>query len=185
MTLSTHVLVSGPVTHQQVFDKVNDLLNIPANRATVSRTEDGEIHLDNQIAQGFDAWVLSKSRKDGQPFVGEHDTGEWACEEDCDHWRHVVSGYEIDVDMDTAYGYRGDNGDGCADLHARVIVGLVQWASETSPDIEIRWLNEFTGEVHTGLDGIADFTSIGGEAQAWFTNTVLPSISLLNRTTEN
>lgn len=85
--------------------------------------------------------------------------------------------------LDTAYGYRGPTlitEDGthtmnCTDLHAALIAELGQWL-ETEHAGAWKWRNEYTGEIHTRYDGLAEFTGLGVKQQDWWLNFAKPAI---------
>lgn len=184
MTLDTNILLTGdaehPVDHRAAFEEVNRILGIPSEaegRLTTEKVEevwDYQVRsIRNQIGQGFPAIVDSESRADGSSFNWGHNVGEWACDEDCSSWRHVET-YDVNISIDTGYGYRGPEGENCTSLHARVILAMKVWADEHG--LTMKWVNEYTGEVNTGLSGLERFIGNGDQAQAWFHNAVLPMI---------
>src|SRR5690242_14095966 len=59
----------------------------------------------------------------------------------------------MEVSFDTAYGYRGPEG-GCGDLHARLVRELGAWLDGRR--VRWSWLNEWTGEVHEGYEGLSE-----------------------------
>jgi len=81
----------------------------------------------------------------------------------------------LEISFDTTYGYKGDNGEGCGDLHARLVAELGQWLDERS--VPWLWQNEFTGEIHSGYQQLIGLCSAGFEASAWFQTTVAPAIA--------
>ena len=179
MTLSTDILIHGPIDQEEVYAKVNDILEIPAARKVRDVIEGGVRDLSNVLGQGFPAIVDTRARIDGQPIEPEgHETGEWACEADCDYWRHVAPAYHVGVDLDTAYAgtshIAGRDMD-CNSLHAYVIVELVKWLSERG--LTLHWVNEYSGQVNYMLDGLAEFIGDGDQAQGWFHNLAMPAIA--------
>jgi hypothetical protein len=199
MTLNTKVAVGKPTDVRKIFDFCNQLLNAPG---TVEWSEGdcdghraGQSEIYNRPMQGLPAWlwIYHGSR------VHEHD--EW-CDSEVgpakwdDTGQHVVTQDEVDqhvaevaadptmngwaaieVTFDTAYGYRGDGGESCSDLHARLLTALGQWLD--ARDLPWKWQNEFTGEWHDGIDGLAEFGDAFAMtgAQSWFEDVVKPAIA--------
>jgi len=52
----------------------------------------------------------------------------------------------VEVNFDTAYGYKAANDAGCGDLHAAFIVRIGEWLDARGVDWS--WYNEFTGDWH-------------------------------------
>ena len=178
MTLSTDIYIYGDITQREVYDKVNDLLGIPAARIVVDEPTDptwswagGNHRLGNRIGQGFPAIVDTFANADGSPVaVGHADD----CETDCDYHAHTVPPYAVHVDLDTAYGYRDERGWGCAQLHGWVIAALIDWLAER--DCTLLWVDEYAGTVHEGSEHLEAFLGSGTEAAEWFTTKALPAI---------
>lgn len=164
VTLSTEVYIHDKVDAREVWEYCNELIGATP---TVRFTED-ESGFHNGIGQGFSA-LLSVSRSDGEPEA--HD--EW-CDEDCSGKYHKLAHWVL-VDFDTGYSYRGDNGEGCGDLHALLVAKLGKWLD--AKGLRWSWRNEFTGDVHQSYDGLSELGSGGREASSWFFNTVLPVIA--------
>ena len=90
-------------------------------------------------------------------------------------WLIVYHRDQVEVSLDTAYGYDAD-GEGCGDLHARLVAQLGHWLD--GKGIRWSWQNEFTGEIHEGYEGLADLGSGGAEASTWFREIVAPALGL-------
>lgn len=122
MTLSTDIYLRTSRSGQEVYEKVNDLLNIPNGLVRYTRTEkDGVVHISNEPGQGFSAWVIVDFSADGSNLVDDPDQcSSWCDEEDNYHDHSPV--HNVKINLDTGYSYRGAGGIGCADLHAIVIV---------------------------------------------------------------
>lgn len=196
MTLSTHVYALDEVDHREVFRfcqalvaKYDDRSRPPHQQRWSAKARetyrdgtwairpDSPWCVSNEPLQDLPAWLLLHYRPDAPLRTLEQGA---ACDEDCgtdcDRSYHPRACW-LDVDFDTSYGY-SNNGMGCGDLHAMIVVELGQWLDS----LGIRWerRNEFTGDVHGGEDRyrrLIDLTSGGFEASAWFQSTVLPAIS--------
>lgn len=173
MTLDTRIFITDPLSHREVFNKVNDLLSIPDTRVEQEGPTDGywskygDYEISNRIGQGFDAWVTSYANQDGSRIEIDREPDE-------DGEVDKRPDYYVQISMDTAYGYQGPNGEGCATLHAKVIVDLGLWLHERG--VGFSWQNEFTGDIHQGFEGIEEFLDGGEDAQAWFRDVVQPAI---------
>lgn len=143
--------------------------------------------IGNDVGQGLPAWLLvyyrpAESYRSADQSA-EHD--EWTCnfpgakhyepdEPLCDETEHDQPCW-LEISMDTAYGYRGPEGMGCGDLHARIVAELGQWLD--AKGARWKWRNEFSGEIHEGYERLIDIASSGFEASAWFSTTVAPAIA--------
>jgi len=189
MTLDTRMYVHDPIDHKALFDHCNTLIGAVSPVSTDSQDETwrkGESFVEpgnpwsirNRLGQGFCA-LLDISYRPNAPLrtdeqAAEHD--DEICDEDCGGDWHPPACW-IEVSLDTAYGYRGDNGEGCGDLHARLVGELGLWLD--GQGIGWSWMNEFTGEVHGGGSRYRELVGLasgGFEATAWFQTTVLPAI---------
>lgn len=181
MTLSTDIYITGTaVTQRQVYDKVNDLLNVPAERIIIDEHIDadrwlsrGADHrLSNQLGQGFAAIIDTYANEDGS--IVECSQHEDDCDDGCASHYCAPPPHHVHVDLDTGYAYRGERGESCSMLHAGVIVALHDWLVPLG--CSLHWVNEYTGDVHAGLDGLRDFIGNGAEADAWFATVAWPAI---------
>ena len=188
MTLDTRVLLhswTDPVELHTWFNK--EVLRV-ADREPIFLTTPTSIR--NQLGQGFDAifdvdWNEDRKPYDWLPYHGislEAARG-WnvtEAEARADYERDVkrYSAWPTGVIMiswDTAYGYRGENGEGCSELHAKFITRLA--AEFLAPrGIGFHWQNEFTGEWNEGLSGLTEFAGDGIAARSWFRDSVLPAV---------
>lgn len=141
MTLHTRVLIEQPHPVADVLAFINtELLHAPAARPDDEpggmAFEDGETSIGNALGQGLAAWTWITYRPDGPivatRYVGDDDAG--------NEVHHPVGAGSMIVHFDTAYGYTGDHGEGCAELHAGYIRAL---AERFGPVV---WLDEFRGE---------------------------------------
>jgi hypothetical protein len=174
MTLDTRVLITTPVAAKALWD---DILEIVAERHTSPvqvRTKDARdyevpegitdgITTQTTIGQGLPAWTRMTYRVSGEPFPSYTQDPD-----DYDDPKTFPASY-ANISFDTSYGYRDPFG-GCATLHARFLVHLHQ------KGYTFAWVNEFTGELYEGLDGLEKFMDGGAEAEEWFQTVVLPVI---------
>jgi hypothetical protein len=193
MTLSTKVAIGKPHDVREVFEFCRELLGTPEG----TPVHEGEGYLNDQckrignpIGIGLPALLDVTYGADG-PMIHRCDKwcatelgGEWNhTQEDLDeHARHIAedpteNGWAaIVVDFDTTYGYRGEGGESCSDLHARLVTALGRWLDERG--LPWKWRNEYTGEWfdrYDQLDTLGDAHRCTG-ADAWFRDTVLPAI---------
>lgn len=200
MTLDTKVVIGKPYPVREIFDYCRTLLNCPETVPVETGPEPGREReyrrgqkwLNNPCGIGLPAWLWLYYGADGPFALHEHDKycatevgGEWGhTQEDVD--RHAAdiaadpteNGWAaIEVSFDTAYGYRGDNGESCSDLHARLVTALGQWLDARG--LPWKWQNEYTGEWFDRYDGLAEFGDAHRTtgADAWFRNVVLPAIA--------
>jgi hypothetical protein len=170
MTLSTNVFIHDQIDPKLVFDHCALLIGAPED-ASYKQTETS---INMAPGQGFRAWLLL-SHNNGQPIKTDSDACDEYCDDPCDQTLPHDPAHWVKVDFDTAYGYRGDDGEGCGDLHAKLVAQLGKWLD--SRGVEWSWENEFTGEIHKSYSHLGDLCSGGQEASAWFMGTVLPVIA--------
>lgn len=172
MTLSTDIYLNTTHTPQEVFEVVNALLGIPETRKSGSRESvysPGTMSLSNDPGQGFPAWVSLSYKADGS-LLSE---GMEACTDYCDEgdeddepYHSHTPTHNIVVNLDTGYAYN-ENNMGCADLHASIIVGLLNTYGE-----DLHWKNEFNGDKNKNLEGIETFISNSNEMKSWFSDVI-------------
>lgn len=166
MTLSTDIYVHDEIDAREVFARMAQLLGAPL---TYRFREEG-----NSIAaapmQGLPAWLIVTRNADGTPVQTTKNNHWDECESDCDY-NHSPAHY-LRVDVDTPYGYTGPDGEGCGDLHARLVTELGLWLDER--EVTWSWRNEFTGEIFSRYDGLEDLAESGAKAEGWFRTRVLP-----------
>lgn len=191
MTLNTTIYILDPVNPHDVFNFGNFLLgngenvyrpggslgNVRYSEVKNSEwSEPGVVNIYNNIGQGFPA-ILDCSYREDAP-LWEEDTYDV---EDLSEYGGGISSYLISpacymsLSFDTGYGYRDDLG-GASNLHARYLVDLYKWLQKKN--VRIRWQNEFTGEIHDGIDGLDKFFVGGDKAESWFENEVMPLMSI-------
>lgn len=170
MTLSTKVYIHDKIDPKLVFDYCSLLIGAPES---AQYKQDGD-SIAMAPGQGFCAWLIV-NHSDGKPIKSDSNGCDEYCETPCDRVSPHDPAHWVMVDLDTAYGYRGDDGEGCGDLHAKLVAQLGKWLDAKS--VEWSWENEFTGEIHPGYEGLSALGRGGEEASTWFTNTVLPIIT--------
>jgi len=199
MTLDTRIYVLDKVDPHEVFRFCRDLIGA-TEQYTFSDEQDstwrkGESFVEpanpwtisNNPGQGLPAWLMLHYRPDAPlrtpEQAAEHDEDicnlperEWYDAEagPCDGVHAWARACWLTVSFDTAYGYKDERGYGCGDLHAEYVAKLGQWLDERK--VRWEWMNEFTGEIHTGYSELIQLASGGFEASAWFRTTVLPVI---------
>ena len=187
MTLDTRIYVQDRADYREVFVKCNQLIG--AHEGTIFTDEpvadwkdgeripgpeDGEWTIWNKPGQGLCALLDISYRKGAalrQP--GEHAKYCDGEADDCFAPCGVASWLEIS--FDTAYGYKGEHGEGCGDLHARLVAELGHWLD--GKGIRWSWQNEFTGEIHQGYEGLTELGEGGLKALEWFVRDVMPAIA--------
>ena len=174
MTLDTRVYICGRIDHRELFTKCNQLIGAHEGIAfTDKEVESGERRLYNHPGQGLCALLDVRYRRDA-PLLAPGAHYRYCEPEDEDH-THCFPHW-VEVSFDTAYGYKSDSGEGCGDLHARLVAELGQWLD--AKDIRWSWQNEFTGEVHQGYEGLTELGPGGAEASTWFRDIVAPALGL-------
>lgn len=156
MTLETRLRIVEPTPVRPVFDEIRRLLG--AEQAKFKHGESGDkrnLAYINNAGQGYDAWAAVIYGPDG-PLRDEAD-----CEaEDCDqypctnpsHLRVHQPQASIEISVDTPYGYRAENGAGCADLHAWLVSEMGRWCDARG--LTWLWFDEFRGEWHPSTDPV-------------------------------
>jgi hypothetical protein len=172
MTLDTSVFVTSKLDYRLAWVKCNQLIG--AHEGITFTDEDGYIW--NKAGQGLCA-LLGMHYGTDAPLVadgGHHqycepDDGEAASHRLCfPHW--------LEISFDTPYGYRDADGNGCGDLHARLVAELGQWLDGRGASW--KWENEVTGEVHDGYAGLTELARSGARATQWFRTIVAPALGL-------
>jgi hypothetical protein len=203
MTLDTRIYVTDKVDVHELFHHIQGLLtkhDDPAHRAPEDQcSEDAQDNtrrdgnpwtIGNVIDQGLPAWLMVHYRTDGMyrtpEAASEHDEycnlpGNENFDADEPECNGTV-GYShrpacwAEVMLDTPYGYRGPNGEGCGDLHAQLVADIGRWCDERG--LSWKWKNEFTDDIHEGYAPLAGLLSGGFEATSWFRTTVAPALGL-------
>jgi hypothetical protein len=195
VTLSTLIAVGKSYPVREILDFARSLIGTPEGTEVATwdkRSEpDGVRWIGNPCGIGLPAWLIVKYGIDGPFPLHQHDRfcsvelgGEWnTTQEDIDaHAADIATDPQENgwattvVDFDTSYSYRGDNGESCSDLHARLVFELGQWLD--AKGLPWKWHNEYTGEWfdrYDGLESFGDFHRASG-ADEWFRGRVLPAI---------
>ena len=172
MTLDTRIYVLDKIDYREVFIKCNQLIG--ADEGT--RFTDTGNSLWNAPGQGLCA-LLDVTSGGDVPLVqaGEHSR---YCDGEADECSTPCgTPCWLEVSFDTAYGYRGDNGERCGDLHARLVAELGQWLD--TKGLRWRWRNEFTGQVFDRYDGLTELGRGGAEATSWYRDIAAPAIAAM------
>lgn len=176
MTLNTSIAIGRPHPVREVFDFCRGLIDTPSDVPVRTGEHDGDKWIGNPIGMGLCALLDVTYGQDG-PLV--HRCWSWCHEHECDKdedsprqngWSATI------VSFDTAYSYRGENGESCSDLHARLVRALGQWLDARG--LPWKWQNEYTGEWFDGYDGLDEFGDAhkATGADDWFRNAVMPAI---------
>ena len=185
MTLDTRVYVLDQVDHRELFAKCGQLIGSHEGIAFtdeqdktwskgVGAAEPGNPWtIGNKVGQGLCA-LLDVAYRPACPLRAAGQHKEW-CEEDdgCEGGSYCTPCWS-EVSFDTAYSYR-EGGEGCGDLHARLVAELGQWLD--AKGIRWQWKNEFTGDIFDRYDGLTELGSGGAEASDWFRNIAAPAIA--------
>lgn len=191
MTLNTNIYVLDEIDPAEVFHQAASLMHVRDDyQFTNGPHWMGSLNaIAAEPGQGYPAWLILQYRPGGVPIATadgnaaalathladtDPETHKYCEGDDHSEWERDEL-YEpcwLSFDYDTAYGYRGPNGEDCNDLHAGYIRQMGAWFDARG--IRWKWQNEYTGEIFTGYDGLAQFAHNGDQAQGWFTNDVLP-----------
>ena len=189
MTLATHIAVTKPVPAEDLYKLVDDMVRSPGRAESIAYRAPGKIH--NRIGQGNASMLDIEFAADGESITAVaplHDEYRAELAEDGVIWDDVWEGWYPPVDyfatigLDTAYGYRGPNGQTCSMLHGSIIIAVFQFALGHGAGIV--WRNEFTGTWHDGLDGLDGLVQGGVDAVGWYENTIVPVIAAMTDETE-
>jgi hypothetical protein len=205
VTLNTSIVIGKPYNVHEVYAYCRALLNTPEHVKAEYGPEPGEERsyrsgqkwVLNPGGIGLDAWLWIYYGADG-PMVHQHD--KW-CDIEVgpakwdDEGNHTVTQEMVDdhaeqiandptengwgaieVTFDTAYGYRSDSGEGCSQLHARLVAQLGKWLDQLA--LPWKWQNEYTGEWFDGYNGLSEFVGAHEStgAASWFNDVVMPAI---------
>jgi hypothetical protein len=177
MTLSTKVAILAPTDAREIFDFLRPLVETPDSVEPEIR----ENAILNPPGIGASAWLwVHHGPENGAQVMPRSEDCDSEDEDDREYYRgspryngttHVL------VDFDTTYGYQGDGGESCSDLHARLVTALGQWLDARG--VPWKWQNEYTGEWFDRFDSLDSFGNAhrANGADAWFRNTVMPAIT--------
>lgn len=183
MTLDTRMRIHEQCDARELFDFCRLLLG-PSDGGKApldSNFTDEPNRLCNRLGQGYSAILEVEFDLATAP------KSEWEkcyCEEDQEDAIEPDPDYKcsqcrkpdayLEISWDTAYGYKGPNGEQCGDLHAAYIVSVAKWCDERG--LTYSWHNEFNGDWCPGLENLNSLSKGGVEATAWFTSIALPAI---------
>lgn len=206
MTLDTRAYIHGEIGALDVFNFIvhqllefdrDDDTNAPrpfdrvvtrAEADTDFRTKQpaGTWTMETRCGQGLPAWLMVHYRPGGKYRTAEdaaqHDASicnlpesEYFDDETpvCDGTGHRPACH-VEISMDTSYGWRGPNGMRASVLHGVVLARLTEWLSEQG--VAWSWMNEYTGEIHPGGEGLEGLLGSGEQADAWFDQVAFPAI---------
>lgn len=197
MTLNTSVVIGKPHDVREIYSVCRALLDTPDHVEPIERPantggfyRDELASIGHPVGVGLSALLDIRYGVDGpmQHVCGSDcevdPAGGYPTEADIEETHQwaarspTQNGWAaIEVTFDTAYGYRGEDGESCSDLHARLVTALGRWLDARG--LPWKWQNEYTGDWFDRFDGLAEFgdahRSTG--ADAWFRNLVLPAIA--------
>ena len=158
MTLDTRIAIKGDVDPEELYLFLRPLVRTPKKVEPIRK--DGQI--GNPLGVGADA-ILDIYYDKARFTHGDCETG-WCCDEcegTCEDLGHLATHMDeiqrdptengwadIEVSLDTTYGYRGPNGENCGELHAAIIHHLGEWLTERGA--EYQWQDESTGKWYRG-----------------------------------
>lgn len=178
MTLSTHVFLLSEADPRDVFFECRRLLGATGAHPWTDdpgMRGDGSRILRNKAGVGLPALLWLRYRP-GAPLRIDHEQHDPdICDDACTGMWHDPAHW-VDIDFDTAYGYRGPEGQTCGVLHASLVAQLGQWLDERG--VRWAWRNEFTGELHIGdrYERLFDLFKGGEDASRWFETIIVPAI---------
>jgi len=175
VTLDTRVIIQAPAKVQDVFDFCRSLLGAPTDLPFDREPFGRNPAFWNPCGVGLPAWLIVQYGPDGPLLRDTCDDLDEPGHDPADCYTCRKPEGFIEVSFDTAYGYRGSNGEGCGDLHAALVGKLGTWCDERR--LPWVWKNEFTGEWHTGRESLRELGDAGKAAMDWYTGTVLPAIA--------
>lgn len=177
MTLSTDMYIQGEVDLAQLRWIVQEAL---AKHDDQHRPVDAQIweeakYSQNAVCtvpgQGLPAWTFIYFGEDGAWRAPEDEYDNDV--EEGEEPRFVAPKHFARIDFDTAYGYTGPDGEGCAELHTALMLQVGAWLEVQG--VPWQWQNEYSGEIHNAFEGFEEFAGHGYEAAAWF-KSVMPAI---------
>lgn len=187
MTLDTRIYVHDPVDYREVWLKCNQLIGADERTKFTDEPDpvwekgerkggdkNGEWWIWNKPGQGLCALLDIRYRKNG-PVLGDGQHHRY-CEPDEETAHKKCFPHWLEVSFDTAYSFRSDTGEGCGDLHARLVAELGKWLD--GKGLHWSWENEFTGQIHQGYEGLTELSSGGASAASWFRDIVAPALGL-------
>lgn len=153
MTLSTDVYIQGQVDLLELKRVVAEALaefdqhgRTPEQQLWEGDSKTFRNSWSTTVGQGLPAWT----------FIHYGSDTKWKqADDEEDEYGYFTPKHFASIDFDTAYGYTGPNGEGCAKLHTQLMTRVGKWLDEQS--VPWKWRNEFTGDVHDAYDGFDSF----------------------------
>lgn len=159
MTLATTIQILDPHPPEPLFRFCRELIGATQARFThrpnVSpkyRHDPATMHpaeYANPPGQGLPAWLEVAYATDG-PIIDPY-----LAEKDEEGWPHDPP-HCLKVWLDTTYGYTADNGAGCGDLHAWIVLEVGLWCE--ARNLRYRWNDESSG---VWYDSVLDVLTLG------------------------
>lgn len=180
MTLNTRIAVTEPVPLHELFRECRHLIGAEGEQWRWEDREgydkDGSRTLAMVGGQGLPGWLMIDYHPDKPLRINDGERYFPDSEEDEDESDQKRPRCAYEVSLDTAYGYRGPNGEGCTELHASFVVRLAAWLLEQGSGC--CWQNEFSGEwaAPDNPEAFRAFLGDGDNANDWFRGTVWPAI---------
>ena len=194
MTLDTRIYVHGQVDVPELFREGQRLLSLDDDKHRDPSEQqwedkpytvfadgkwiddpDGTRSIRNRISQGLPGILDITYRPDGPLKTDPEACDRW-CDDPCDQESPHEPAHWCEISIDTGYGYQDEHG-GCANLHARLIAQFGNWLE--ARNVSWSWKNEYTNEIHEGVNGLAEFCADGAKSQGWFRNIVKPGIEAM------
>lgn len=178
MTLNTQVHIVGTIGAEQAFDLALRAILTAADEmdryegAIIERTPAGVIpdwaagdarwrrgwdRVGSKIGQGLPAITKAEAYPDGRLFELD------ASDDDEEPYGDLVR-WNAEISWDTGYAFRNHVAPSASHLHA---VALTHLHASLPEGASMRWCNEFTGEWHSALDGLEEFSETGFAAAAF------------------
>lgn len=195
MTMSTSVYVRQPVNPERLFRFLQGALSErdqqdyhrrpgePYVRKNGSTWESPDMdqcgQWSNRIGQGLPAILRVTYGADGplrEDYYDCEGEPEWCeCKPGEPHDVDPLRPFEplcVKVWFDTAYGYRGDNGAGCGDLHAYLVASVATWLADQPGSPAYVWTN---GETDITSDNLDRLHELGDPVKGCPLTQVAPS----------
>jgi hypothetical protein len=173
MTLDTAVYVQSPCDKEELWSEIIRIITRGTMEALVDPDKDNT--RTTTCGQGLDAWTFMHWGDDDAARMPEPETCDEWCKSDCD--RQHEPAHFIKLSFDTGYSFSRPYAGDCSTLHAGYLVQLATFFAPRS--ISWSWKNEYNGDIHEGLTGIAEFLGNGEHAKEWFQTQVLPAMEII------
>ncbi len=135
MTLGTHIRTTAPANPKALLDFLTVL--VEGDPATAVRRERPG-YIANQLGQGFAAIVEIHYGLDGPLQMEGFDYG-GEFHDEADGPFVPAPAAAVCAELDTAYGYKGPDGETCSQLHLRLATAVAGWVRERHPDADVWW----------------------------------------------